>query len=308
MVDPVQNLGDSFRCSVEKVFLCAGADGYVPKYSPKDAEYGCLADSASLLHRFKIVVSAGAARVQEVRASSHDCLTEPPARAATRAAAEPDSCRGGREKEPRGGWPEGRRGGGAERAGPAPGAVGKARGGALAGVARGLRVVPQSEEEGRVSWLSRAPQKRKGCPPHTRTGSPEHQCPKEGPPQQEAVTSAGTPARPPEGCCSPWSPEVPLRRAHGHTHCAHSPEAPVTGRGVWGSCSCRTGAGETELSEAEVPTGISLSLCPVSPTQPVGGRAGHRQPHPSPPSSPGSFQRRWKDVNNLLQRGPAGAQ
>lgn len=58
MVDPVQNLGDSFRCSVEKVFLCTGADGYVPKYSPKDAEYGCLADSASLLHRFKIVVSA----------------------------------------------------------------------------------------------------------------------------------------------------------------------------------------------------------------------------------------------------------
>ncbi|KAM5311565.1 FRAS1-related extracellular matrix protein 2 [Glossophaga mutica] len=58
MVDPVQNLGDSFRCNIEKVFLCAGADGYVPKYSPKDAEYGCLADSASLLHRFKIVDKA----------------------------------------------------------------------------------------------------------------------------------------------------------------------------------------------------------------------------------------------------------
>ncbi|KAI5930317.1 FRAS1-related extracellular matrix protein 2 [Manis javanica] len=58
MVDPVQNLGDSFYCSIEKVFLCTGADGYVPKYSPANAEYGCLADSPSLLHRFKIVDKA----------------------------------------------------------------------------------------------------------------------------------------------------------------------------------------------------------------------------------------------------------
>uniref|UniRef100_A0A8C0L9X7 FRAS1-related extracellular matrix protein 2 n=1 Tax=Canis lupus dingo TaxID=286419 RepID=A0A8C0L9X7_CANLU len=54
MVDPVQNLGDSFYCSIEKVFLCTGADGYVPKYNPTNAEYGCLADSPSLLYRFKI--------------------------------------------------------------------------------------------------------------------------------------------------------------------------------------------------------------------------------------------------------------
>nr|XP_020040117.1 FRAS1-related extracellular matrix protein 2 [Castor canadensis] len=58
MVDPVQNLGDSFYCSIEKVFLCTGADGYVPKYSPGNAEYGCLADSPSLLYRFKIVDKA----------------------------------------------------------------------------------------------------------------------------------------------------------------------------------------------------------------------------------------------------------
>lgn len=58
MVDPVQNLGDSFYCSIEKVFLCTGADGYVPKYNPSNTEYGCLADSPSLLYRFKIVVSA----------------------------------------------------------------------------------------------------------------------------------------------------------------------------------------------------------------------------------------------------------
>ncbi|KAM5147251.1 FRAS1-related extracellular matrix protein 2 [Callospermophilus lateralis] len=58
MVDPVQNLGDSFYCSIEKVFLCTGADGYVPKYSPTNEEYGCLADSPSLLYRFKIVDKA----------------------------------------------------------------------------------------------------------------------------------------------------------------------------------------------------------------------------------------------------------
>ncbi|KAG7461729.1 hypothetical protein MATL_G00194240 [Megalops atlanticus] len=58
MVDPVQNLGDSFTCSIEKVFLCTGADGYVPKYNPTNKEYGCLADAPSLLYRFKILDKA----------------------------------------------------------------------------------------------------------------------------------------------------------------------------------------------------------------------------------------------------------
>ncbi|XP_068606888.1 FRAS1-related extracellular matrix protein 3 [Brachionichthys hirsutus] len=58
MVDPVQNLGDSFSCSIEKVFLCTGTDGYVPKYNPTDKEYGCLADAPSLLYRFKILDKA----------------------------------------------------------------------------------------------------------------------------------------------------------------------------------------------------------------------------------------------------------
>lgn len=57
MVDPVQNLGDSFICSIEKVFLCTGTDGYVPKYNPSNFEFGCLADAPSLLYRFKIIVS-----------------------------------------------------------------------------------------------------------------------------------------------------------------------------------------------------------------------------------------------------------
>ncbi|XP_044133029.1 FRAS1-related extracellular matrix protein 3 [Bufo gargarizans] len=58
MVDPVQNLGDSFICNIEKVFLCTGADGYVPKYNPDNKEYGCLADSPTLLYQFKILDKA----------------------------------------------------------------------------------------------------------------------------------------------------------------------------------------------------------------------------------------------------------
>ncbi|XP_062242743.1 FRAS1-related extracellular matrix protein 2-like [Platichthys flesus] len=58
MVDPVQNLGDSFICNIEKVFLCTGADGYVPKYNPSNFEFGCLADAPSILYRFKIIDKA----------------------------------------------------------------------------------------------------------------------------------------------------------------------------------------------------------------------------------------------------------
>ncbi|XP_052422928.1 FRAS1-related extracellular matrix protein 2a isoform X2 [Carassius gibelio] len=58
MVDPVQNLGGSFYCNIEKVYLCTGADGYVPKYNPAKSEFGCLADSPSLLYRFKIIDKA----------------------------------------------------------------------------------------------------------------------------------------------------------------------------------------------------------------------------------------------------------
>ncbi|KAM9436971.1 FRAS1-related extracellular matrix protein 2-like [Salvelinus alpinus] len=58
MVDPVQNLGDSFFCNIEKVYLCTGADGYVPKYNPTNFEFGCLAESPSLLYHFKILDKA----------------------------------------------------------------------------------------------------------------------------------------------------------------------------------------------------------------------------------------------------------
>jgi len=55
LVDPVQNLGNSFDANIEKVFLCSGRDGYVPKYDPSRDEYGCLADSPNLRDRFKVL-------------------------------------------------------------------------------------------------------------------------------------------------------------------------------------------------------------------------------------------------------------
>ena len=59
MVDPLQYLGGSFHLSINKCFLCVGADGYVPKFSPTTAEYGCVVHSESLLHHFKILVRTG---------------------------------------------------------------------------------------------------------------------------------------------------------------------------------------------------------------------------------------------------------
>ncbi|CAL1263090.1 unnamed protein product [Larinioides sclopetarius] len=55
MMDPTQNLGESFFVNVEKCFLCTGVDGYVPKYDPERNEYGCVADSVNLLYAFKII-------------------------------------------------------------------------------------------------------------------------------------------------------------------------------------------------------------------------------------------------------------
>ena len=56
-VDPVQNLGNSFALTIEKVFLCSGKDGYIPKYDPDNLEFGCIAESPNLQYTFKILVS-----------------------------------------------------------------------------------------------------------------------------------------------------------------------------------------------------------------------------------------------------------
>ncbi|CBY08706.1 unnamed protein product [Oikopleura dioica] len=54
-VDPVQSLGAGFTVNIEKVFLCSGSEGYIPKYNPGNSEYGCLADSHTLMYRFKVI-------------------------------------------------------------------------------------------------------------------------------------------------------------------------------------------------------------------------------------------------------------
>ncbi|KAL3878630.1 hypothetical protein ACJMK2_030964 [Sinanodonta woodiana] len=54
-VDPVQSLGDQFKLNIEKVFLCSGKDGYIPKYNPDNQEYGCVAQSPNLQYVFKIL-------------------------------------------------------------------------------------------------------------------------------------------------------------------------------------------------------------------------------------------------------------
>lgn len=64
MIAPVQALGAGFHITLEKVFLCTGVDGYVPKYNPDTDEYGCVADSANLLHNFKIIDREAPASVQ----------------------------------------------------------------------------------------------------------------------------------------------------------------------------------------------------------------------------------------------------
>lgn len=54
-VDPVQSLRGSFLLTIEKVFICSGKDGYIPKYDPDNQEYGCVADSSNLQYVFKIL-------------------------------------------------------------------------------------------------------------------------------------------------------------------------------------------------------------------------------------------------------------
>ena len=55
-VNTVQSLGEEFSLGVEKVFLCSGKDGYIPKYDPDNNEYGCVENSRKLHQVFKILV------------------------------------------------------------------------------------------------------------------------------------------------------------------------------------------------------------------------------------------------------------
>ena len=55
-VNPAQSLGKEFDLEVEKVFLCAGKDGYIPKYDPENGEYGCVENSPKLQQVFRLLV------------------------------------------------------------------------------------------------------------------------------------------------------------------------------------------------------------------------------------------------------------
>ena len=57
MVDKAFGLGSAYHVRVEKVYLCSGLDGFIPSFDPNTKNYGCLADSPNLRHRFKILVS-----------------------------------------------------------------------------------------------------------------------------------------------------------------------------------------------------------------------------------------------------------
>ncbi|XP_053399449.1 FRAS1-related extracellular matrix protein 2-like isoform X2 [Mercenaria mercenaria] len=54
-VNPVQSLGSQFVLNIEKVFLCSGKDGYIPRYDPDNGEYGCVGESENLDTVFRIV-------------------------------------------------------------------------------------------------------------------------------------------------------------------------------------------------------------------------------------------------------------
>ncbi|XP_074649930.1 FRAS1-related extracellular matrix protein 2-like [Tubulanus polymorphus] len=55
VMDPVKAVNAPFKVTIEKVFICTGEDGYVPKYDPSNGEYGCVEQSPELLYTFKIL-------------------------------------------------------------------------------------------------------------------------------------------------------------------------------------------------------------------------------------------------------------
>lgn len=57
VVDPVHKIGNSFGVSIEKVFVCSGNGGYIPKFDPENDEFGCIAKTQTMQHHYKIIVS-----------------------------------------------------------------------------------------------------------------------------------------------------------------------------------------------------------------------------------------------------------
>ena len=57
IINPIQKMGEQFTVKIDKVFLCAGKDNYVPRFSPVDKQFGCLTSTkyAPLLYKFKVL-------------------------------------------------------------------------------------------------------------------------------------------------------------------------------------------------------------------------------------------------------------
>ena len=59
---PSQDLTSAYQIQIEKVFICAGLDGYIPAYDPNGEEYGegpqfgCIQPNKKLKHRLIILV------------------------------------------------------------------------------------------------------------------------------------------------------------------------------------------------------------------------------------------------------------
>lgn len=56
-IDSSADLGQKINLGIDKVFLCSGKDGYIPRYDPENDLYGCLGPKDKLERSLKIIVS-----------------------------------------------------------------------------------------------------------------------------------------------------------------------------------------------------------------------------------------------------------
>ena len=61
MWNPVQDLKDTYKLEIQRLFVCSGKNGYTPTYEPAvranvEPQYGCMQPSKNLRHRFLLLV------------------------------------------------------------------------------------------------------------------------------------------------------------------------------------------------------------------------------------------------------------
>ena len=54
---PSNELSPGYRLIIEKLYLCAGRDGYIPSFEPHSSHYGCLENSQRLKYRLLLLVN-----------------------------------------------------------------------------------------------------------------------------------------------------------------------------------------------------------------------------------------------------------